>query len=228
MREMEEESSMQKKSLTAQARHQLDHARAASSGRSAETLYGGHEHVLRQTLIALKAGQRLEEHDNPGEATVQVLEGRIVLAAGDASWSGWRGDLLTVPDARHSLEAIDDAVVLLTVAKLIAPEPPSSESVAATHHPEPVRFGKPQPTTDAPSPDTDAVTLDARLIPKAVRHAAVFGALAAIPVGAALDVLEPHDPARMLAQLEQAQPGAFTIGYVESGPEVWRVRFTRA
>ena len=118
---VEVENGMQKKSLTAMVRHHLDHARNAPAGRSSETVYGGHEHVLRQTVIALRAGQRLDDHDNHGDATVQVLEGRILLASGDASWSGWRGDLLTVPLARHSLEALEDAVILLTVAKLIAP-----------------------------------------------------------------------------------------------------------
>ncbi len=44
---------MQKSSLAALAREQLELARAASSGRSASTVYGGHEHVLRQTMIAL-------------------------------------------------------------------------------------------------------------------------------------------------------------------------------
>jgi quercetin dioxygenase-like cupin family protein len=112
---------MQKKSLTAMARHHLVHARNTPAGRSAETVHGGHEHVLRQTVIALCAGQRLDDHDNLGEATVHVLEGRILLVSGDASWSGWRGDLLIVPQARHSLEALEDAVILLTVAKLIAP-----------------------------------------------------------------------------------------------------------
>ena len=47
---------MQKESLTALVRHHLETARTASSGRSAHTVYGGHEHVLRQTLIALRAG----------------------------------------------------------------------------------------------------------------------------------------------------------------------------
>lgn len=109
---------MQKSSLTAQAREQLETARQASSGRSAKTVYGGHEHTLRQTLVALVSGQSLKEHANPGEATVHVLHGRVRLAAGDVSWDGSPGDLLIVPDSVHSLEALEDSAVLLTVAKL--------------------------------------------------------------------------------------------------------------
>lgn len=109
---------MQKVSLTALARHQLEIARGASSGRSADTVYGGHEHVMRQTMIALRAGSGLQEHENPGEATVQVLQGRVTLVSGDVRWNGSPGDLLFVPDARHALEAVEDSVVLLSVAKL--------------------------------------------------------------------------------------------------------------
>ena len=108
---------MQKTSLTALARTELAAALTASSGRSSRTIYGGHEHALRQTLIALKAGERLSEHENPGEATIQVIVGRVRLVAGDISWSGWVGDLITVPDAIHSLEADEDSAVLLTVVK---------------------------------------------------------------------------------------------------------------
>ena len=109
---------MEKSSLTALVRQQLDLAARASSGRSASTVYGGHEHVLRQTLIAMNAGQRLDEHENPGEATVQVLHGRVRLVAGETTWDGSPGDLLIVPQARHALEAVETSAILLTVAKL--------------------------------------------------------------------------------------------------------------
>lgn len=109
---------MEKSSLTALARELLEHATHTSSARGADTVYGGHEHVLRQTVIALAAGQSLTEHENPGEATVQVLRGRVRLSTGDVTWEGAPGDLLVVPQARHSLEALEDSAVLLTVAKL--------------------------------------------------------------------------------------------------------------
>lgn len=108
---------MEKFSLDAIAREQAKTAAAAPSGRSAHTVYGGHEHALRQTVIALKAGVALDEHENPGEATVQVLRGRVRLTAGEVSWHGRAGDLLVVPPARHALAAVEDAVVLLTVSK---------------------------------------------------------------------------------------------------------------
>jgi quercetin dioxygenase-like cupin family protein len=108
---------MEKFSLTAMAHRQLDQARRVSSGRSATTVYGGHEHTLHQTVIALTAGHALDEHESPGEATVHVLSGRIRLVAGDTAWHGAPGDLIVVPNSRHALEAIQDAAVLLTVAK---------------------------------------------------------------------------------------------------------------
>jgi quercetin dioxygenase-like cupin family protein len=107
---------MRKVSLVALAREHLERARQASSGRSAESVYGGHEHVLRQTLLALTAGTSLGEHDNQGEATLHVLQGRVVLRAGENSWEGRDGDLIIIPSARHDLHALVDSAVVLTTA----------------------------------------------------------------------------------------------------------------
>ncbi|WP_248965998.1 DUF2249 domain-containing protein [Sphaerisporangium perillae] len=113
----EEGTLMRKFSLDALARRQLERAADAPAGHAAETVIGGHEHVLRQTVVALIGGSELKEHESPGEATVHVLSGRVRLVSGDNSWEGRTGDLLVVPEARHSLEAIEDSAVLLSVAK---------------------------------------------------------------------------------------------------------------
>ncbi|PZS05292.1 MAG: LuxR family transcriptional regulator [Pseudonocardiales bacterium] len=109
---------MQKISLEALARQQLEKAVTAGGGHTADTVYGGHEKVLRQTVIGMIQGSHLAEHANPGEATVQVLRGRVRLLAGEVVWEGRAGDLIIVPNSRHSLEALEDSALLLTVAKL--------------------------------------------------------------------------------------------------------------
>jgi quercetin dioxygenase-like cupin family protein len=109
---------MRKYSLTAIARHRLEHARSASSGRSAETVYGGHEHLLRQTVIALAPGRQLAELRVHGEATLYIVLGRIRLTSENAQWEAIPGDLLALtPSQHHRLEALPESVVLLTVAK---------------------------------------------------------------------------------------------------------------
>jgi quercetin dioxygenase-like cupin family protein len=108
---------MDKKSLTAVARQQLKLAKTATSGRSSQTVYGGHQRSLRQTVVALTAGEELAEHDSPGEATLQVLTGTLTLIAGEDSWKGSSGDILVIPASRHRVEAVEDVAFLLTVAK---------------------------------------------------------------------------------------------------------------
>lgn len=79
---------MNKMSLDALAREHLQPARQSTAGRSAETVFGGHEHTLRQTVVALTGGSAISENENPGEATLQVLCGRVRLGAGEDSWEG--------------------------------------------------------------------------------------------------------------------------------------------
>lgn len=70
--------------------------------------------------------------------------------------------------------------------------------------------------------------LDARAVPHAIRHATIFGALDAVRPGGGLVLVAPHDPLPLLAQVEQRNPGAFAVDYLERGPEAWRLRFLRA
>lgn len=108
---------MESISLTGLASEKLAEARQSNSGRAAHTIHGGHTHELRQTVLALLGGHGLSEHESPGEATLQVLQGHVRLTAGDDSWDGKAGDYVAIPPVRHSLDAVEDSVVILTVLK---------------------------------------------------------------------------------------------------------------
>ena len=76
---------------------------------------------MRQTLLALTAGSSLDEHESPGEATLQVLQGRVRVTNSQSGWEGSPGDHIVVPRTRHGVHAIEDSVVLLTVVKPVGP-----------------------------------------------------------------------------------------------------------
>ncbi|SDC01680.1 Cupin domain protein [Raineyella antarctica] len=92
-------------------------ASGGDAGRASLTLYGGHDKSLRQTLIVLLEGHELAEHASPGEATLLVFNGRVRLSTQAESYEGAPGDLIPIPPSPHSLLALSDAAVLLTVAK---------------------------------------------------------------------------------------------------------------
>lgn len=94
-------------------------AQEAHSGRAAHLLSGGPGSHLTQTVIAMTAGTSLSEHENPGEATVFVLEGEVRLTFGGDTSTGRSGDVLVVPDERHGLDAVLDSAILLTAVKRV-------------------------------------------------------------------------------------------------------------
>lgn len=102
--------------LTAASGELLEEARMANAGRAGRTLTPGAGVPLKQTLLALLAGQRLNDHDSPGAATLQVLQGAVRLTAGE-DVELVAGDHAPIPRRRHGLQAHEDAVVLLTVAQ---------------------------------------------------------------------------------------------------------------
>lgn len=75
--------------------------------------------------------------------------------------------------------------------------------------------------------DADIPELDVRAVPHAIRHATVIGAFDAIPAGASLLLIAPHDPVPLLRQLSARTAGAMTVSYEQRGPDAWRLRLTR-
>lgn len=67
---------------------------------------------------------------------------------------------------------------------------------------------------------------DATVVPPALRHATIFGALDSLQPGGGMVLVAPHDPLPLLAQVEARTPGRFTIEYVERGP-AWKLAFYR-
>jgi quercetin dioxygenase-like cupin family protein len=95
---------------------QLEKARAADSGRATMRVDQGPGARFRQVLVALATDRALADHENPGEATLQVLRGQVRLKWGRESVVAESGEVVTIPPERHSLHALEDSVVLLTVS----------------------------------------------------------------------------------------------------------------
>jgi uncharacterized protein (DUF2249 family) len=69
--------------------------------------------------------------------------------------------------------------------------------------------------------------LDARTIPHAIRHGAIFGALDSLGAGQSMVLVAPHDPLPLLDQARQRYSDELTVEYVQSGPDAWHLRMTR-
>ncbi len=69
----------------------------------------------------------------------------------------------------------------------------------------------------------DAV-LDVRPIPPPMRHPLIFETYQRLGPGEGFVLVNDHDPKPLYYQFAAELPGRFTWEYLESGPEVWRVR----
>ncbi len=73
--------------------------------------------ALRVVLMVLKAGANLHEHHADGRLLLQVLEGEIKFSTENTK-AGLRAGMLASVEAfvPHAVEALSDAVLLLTIA----------------------------------------------------------------------------------------------------------------
>lgn len=72
---------------------------------------------LSVVLLAMRAGDRLEEHSAPGPITLMVREGRIRFTAeGETVEAGTETVLTCDAKVPHTVEALSDTVCLLNVA----------------------------------------------------------------------------------------------------------------
>jgi quercetin dioxygenase-like cupin family protein len=93
----------------------LEQARGATNGHASRLLIGGAHQ--RAVLMALTAGASLGEHESPPSATFQVVTGQARLYAVDGpQWVVSAGEVVAIPPERHGVLALEDCVILLTVA----------------------------------------------------------------------------------------------------------------
>lgn len=102
------------------AEHHLAVARSASNGRSTELVL--HDGVLRQAVIALRAGAELGEHNSPPAASIQVLEGAVRVTGQEAPVLR-AGTLEVLTHQRHGVIAEEDSVFLLTTVTSVDEDP---------------------------------------------------------------------------------------------------------
>lgn len=86
-------------------------ARVDERGRSAVLVV--HDGPLRQTVIALRAGTELAEHNAPHAASILVLTGSVRVTGMSPDLVG-AGELVALTHERHAVHAVDDTAFLLT------------------------------------------------------------------------------------------------------------------
>jgi uncharacterized protein (DUF2249 family) len=74
---------------------------------------------------------------------------------------------------------------------------------------------------------TNEVVVDVRAVIPRERHPTVFNTWHALAEGAAMLLVNDHDPVPLYYQFAAEHPGGFRWDYLERGPETWRVRISK-
>jgi quercetin dioxygenase-like cupin family protein len=97
--------------------------------RNAQTSTSIKTETLEVIRLVLPAGKEIDQHNVPGEITVQCLEGKVTFRAEEVERELTRGTLIYLQgSAKHSLRAVEDSSLLLTILlKLKEPKPKERE-----------------------------------------------------------------------------------------------------
>lgn len=110
------------------AQRHLDEARVTEHGRSAARL--SQDGVLRNSIVALREGGELSEHNSPHAASMLVLIGSVRVTSGDRHEDYDEGTLHVLTHERHSVTALADCAFLLITVTSVPENVPGSEAAA--------------------------------------------------------------------------------------------------
>ena len=74
---------------------------------------------------------------------------------------------------------------------------------------------------------TAAATVDVRTILPRERHPLIFSTFRNLANGQSLELVNDHDPRPLYHQFQTELAGQFAWDYVQSGPDLWRVRIRK-
>ena len=174
----------------------------------------GYLDACGQTLHAAAAGAAESRLLVRGLSVTSRLLDRHINALGEAE------EPVAVSAAAEAIEAVlaahlavEHDVLLPALATL-----PGADLPALVEDFETVRAGG---HLEAPQ------ELDVREVPHGRRHPRIFARFARLSPGQGFTLVNNHDPKPLRREFQATYPGAFTWDYLESGPELWRVRIGR-
>lgn len=74
---------------------------------------------------------------------------------------------------------------------------------------------------------TYGTKVDVREIAPRDRHPMIFSTFRSLGAGESMELINDHDPKPLYYQFQAELPGQFSWEYLQSGPEVWRVRIAK-
>jgi len=74
---------------------------------------------------------------------------------------------------------------------------------------------------------TFGTKVDVRELAPRDRHPLVRSTFRSLGVGETMELINDHDPRPLYEQLQAEAPGQFGWDYLQSGPDLWRVRIAK-